>query len=46
MSKVAKIIDPALISRMKEKILDPEYIQVAVSGIANIISIQMTTDVR
>ncbi len=38
MSKVAKKIDPVLIEKMKKKIEDPEYIQVAVASIAGMIS--------
>lgn len=38
MSKTAKKIDPVLIMKMKERIKDPEYIQVAVASIAGIIS--------
>lgn len=46
MSKVAKKIDPVLIEKMKVRIKDPEYIQVAVASIAGIISTKLFFDVK
>lgn len=46
MSKVAKKIDPVVITEMKKRIKDPEYIQVAVASIAGIISSQILVGSR